>query len=331
MPAKNSVRVRVYDGTRQFLADPKGLLIRIIDGNHKEQIAKDVKSADTTFTGLPFFDNFGDDYTVLASKDGYVGAGFFPVTLNPAGPTQCVDLILLPKDGSFNFEGCSWEGLLVSDPVFCAIVGCEPDDAKDRYEALRTSSEIEDHLKVADLQNIFTAMAGIHLRDGTPLKYLRALDWDEEWAPRQDRFFGWAEPELVDQVRLSVVDGHFSPEPNPKFFHPGATSSYKENTFGEANVQLTFHGDDKRKVKGTSCILVEPDIDYYKDLTAHGILEVVPGLFPNRLTDPRAVYALRWMATRRVAGVPAFEPRYTIENAKVAKKAKRTRKPTKPR
>jgi len=57
--------------------------------------------------------------------------------------------------------------------------------------------------------------------------------------------------------------------------------------------------------------MMEPDIDYYPDLLSHGILEVVPGFVSK--TDPRAVYVMRWIASRRVAGVQEFNPPYTIE------------------
>jgi hypothetical protein len=41
-------------------------------------------------------------------------------------------------------------------------------------------------------------------------------------------------------------------------------------------VQLTFHENDKQTVSGVSCILLEPDIDYFKDTAAHAFLEVLP-------------------------------------------------------
>ena len=83
---------------------------------------------------------------------------------------------------------------------------------------------------------------------------------------------------------------------------------------GEANVQLTFHENDKRDIDGGACIVVEPDIDYYKDLGAHTLLEVIPNALGGSLTDPKIVYMLRWIAGRH-AGVPEFNPPYTIEPA----------------
>jgi hypothetical protein len=81
--------------------------------------------------------------------------------------------------------------------------------------------------------------------------------------------------------------------------------------FGEANVQLTFHEGEKATIDGTKCIVVEPDIDYHKDMLAHTILEVIPNTFTKGLTNPAVVYVLRWIAGRR-AGVPEFAPPYVI-------------------
>jgi hypothetical protein len=65
-------------------------------------------------------------------------------------------------------------------------------------------------------------------------------------------------------------------------------------------------------------VKIEPDIDYYKDVAAHGLLEVIPNWIDKKLgklglIDPKVVYALRWMATRR-EGLPDFDPLYTVES-----------------
>lgn len=67
----------------------------------------------------------------------------------------------------------------------------------------------------------------------------------------------------------------------------------------------------KRIIGGASCIVVEPDIDYYKDLAAHTLLEVIPNASTGGLTNPQEVYVWRWIAGRR-AGVAEFNPPYTI-------------------
>ncbi len=53
--------------------------------------------------------------------------------------------------------------------------------------------------------------------------------------------------------------------------------------------------------------MVEPDIDYYQDLAAHAILEVIPNALTHSLTNPVEVYVLRWIAGR-TAGMPEFAP-----------------------
>jgi hypothetical protein len=152
-------------------------------------------------------------------------------------------------------------------------------------------------------------MEQIQLPQGTPLDYLKQLKWDDSLA--QDRFFAYCDPELLNQVRTAAAQGEFAPEINPSFFHPGATASWKQVQFGEANVQLTFHEGDTQVIDGQTCITVEPDIDYYKDLGAHALLEAIPNAITHTLTNPQEVYVLRWIAGRH-AGVAEFNPPYTI-------------------
>jgi hypothetical protein len=157
---------------------------------------------------------------------------------------------------------------------------------------------------------MFTAMSEVHLPGGTPLNYIRELIWDETM--EQDRFFAWADPELVHQVEQAVAQGAFSPEPGTALFHPGATRTWKQVQYGEANVQVTVHDNNRRTIDGVECIMIEPDIDYFRDPEAHALLEVITNTVTHSLTDPRHVYVLRWMAGRK-AGVPEFNPPYFLE------------------
>ena len=116
-----SLRVRIFDGQRRPLADATDLFIRILDGNQDEHVARAFNAANLTFTDLPLFDNDGDNYTVLASKPGHVGAGFFPVKLSPAPLVETVDLMLIPAPCQFDFEQCHFANLRLSRPVFCEI------------------------------------------------------------------------------------------------------------------------------------------------------------------------------------------------------------------
>jgi hypothetical protein len=156
-------------------------------------------------------------------------------------------------------------------------------------------------------------MQQIQLPQGTPLDYVKQVIWDSDgnFAMGQDRFFAWADPMLIDQIEQAKLQTPRKFENAPFGLHKGATRSYKQVEFGEANVQLTFHENNRQEVEGVNCVMVEPDIDYFKDAGAHLLLEVAVNAFGS-LTDPRAVYVLRWIAGRR-AGISEFDPIYTIQ------------------
>jgi len=212
---------------------------------------------------------------------------------------------LLPKDGTFKFQ--TWFNLKANDPVIASFlsVGSSDADTKGHYEDLMESKAPA----LASLLNLATAMKAIQLPSKTPLDYFKEIEWDDSLA--QDRFFAFADKLLVDQVKQAAAQGEFAPEASPGLFHPGATSSFKQIQFGEANVQLTFHEDDTKTIDGVACIKVEPDIDYFQDPAAHALLEVIPNAVTHGLTDPKQVYVLRWIAGKH-AGVPEFTPPYTI-------------------
>jgi hypothetical protein len=299
------MRINVFDGTRQVIQKDVKVLMTIIDGYDKQLVRNDYPPGQPF--EVPFYNNLGDDYRVLAYCDGYTQAGFTPVKCSPQTP-QSVDLMLLKKSASFNFADARWDVLAASHPTIYGILAHGVPDggaAKDRYTQLMEKRPTV----LACLLNIATAMEGIHLPVGNPLQYFKELIWDDTMA--EDRFFGYADPALYDQVKLAAAQGEFAREQGFALFHTGATDSYKQVQFGEANVQLTFHADDKKPIDGLQCIKMEPDIDYFKDLAAHALLEVVSNAISGSLTDPRQVYVLRWIAGRH-AGVPEFNPPYII-------------------
>jgi hypothetical protein len=303
--ANSELRVRVYDGSRQEMQDTASILITVMDGNYN--VVFRVEEPSGTVFSVPFFDNLGDNYTVVAFRDGYEQAGFMPVKCSPASQ-QTVDLMLLEKDASFNFAGAKWEVLKSWNQKAFALLtgGVDEATAQTRYGNLMEDKP----LVLACFLNLTTAMAAISLPQGTALDYFREMIWDASFA--QDRFFAYADPVLYDQVKLAALHDEFQKEPGFALFHHGATDSYKQIQFGEANVQLTFHANDTKAIGGVQCIKIEPDIDYYKDVLAHGLLEVAVNGVSHSLTDPRQVYVLRWIAGRH-AGVPEFTPPYTIE------------------
>src|SRR5437899_3614474 len=284
---KATMVVTLYDGTREPIKG-KAFLIRSFDGFQSQLFDKE-RPAPTTVFHLPYRDNLQDNCTVLASGDGYVDAGFTPVKLSLKAVAM-VDLMLLEDKADFKFQ--TWAALKASDPAISNFVsvGSSDADAKEHYDDLRQNKP----LALASLLNLATAMNAIQLPNKTPLDYFKEILWDESLA--QDRFFGYADKSLVNQVRRAAMEGEFAPEPSPGLFHPDATSSFKQIQFGEANIQLTFHEKDTKKIEGVECIKVEPDIDYFQDLGAHTLLEVIPNSITHGLTDPKKVYVLRWIA-----------------------------------
>jgi hypothetical protein len=305
----SKLRLRIFDGTRQPFALPAQFLIRIVDGNQKQQIWQDYPANDITFN-LPFFDNFGDNYSVLVSCSGHQQAGFQPVKLSNQYLTT-LDIMLIPNSPNFNFAQGLWPAAKSSYPFLAA--GANDAAGEQRYNDLLENQETS----LASLLNLCEAMSQISLAQGTPLTYIKQLIWAGDTVPQgaeppaRDRFFGWCDIALIDQVKQAAAKGLFAVEVDPGLLHPGATSSWKQVQFGEANVQLTFHENNKIVLDEINCVMVEPDIDYYRDLGAHVLLEVIPNALTHTLTDPAQVYVLRWIAGQ-TAGVPEFAPLYSI-------------------
>jgi hypothetical protein len=305
MSPKSRLTVNIFDGTRQAFQDTKSILYTIVDG-YQKQLFRDEKDSATVAFSLPFYNNFGDNYRVIAYGDDYYQAGYFPVPLTPIHPTE-LDLMLLPKSNTFNFADARWDTIKTVLPFLAT--GVSDDEGRNRYSDLMEAKP----KSLAALLNITTAMSQIYLSGSdTPLSHIKEMVWDDTLA--QDRFFAYADSRLIDEVRAAASRGLFAPEPGSAIFHPGATASWKQVLFGEGDVQLTFHENDTKKIDGTDCVLLEPDIDLYKDLGAHFLLEVIPNKITGGLTNPEAVYVLRWMAGQQ-HGVPEFAPPFTIISA----------------
>lgn len=305
--------LNVFDGTRQLYSDKPKLLITVRDGNQTTQHRDFHDESSIFFTELPLFNNFGDNYTFLASADGYKDTGFFAVKLAP-NVDQIVDLMLIPQSNELNFANATWKALGESRPGLQALLanGASNDDAANRYGNIMEDAE---GMILACLLNLTTALQQIHLPQMTALDYIKRIIWDRDgaFAMAQDRFFAWADPQLIAQLEQAKRQNPPEFADAPFALHPGATRSYKQVEFGEANVQLTFHENDRLQINGVNCVMVEPDIDYFENPLNHLFLEVIVNAFGS-LTDPRVVYALRWIAGRR-AGIPEFDPLYTIRKA----------------
>jgi hypothetical protein len=313
-PVGGEVMVTIVDGTRQpFGSEPNSILpnilITVTDGNNHAVSRKFHKLANVLFDQLPIFGNAGDNYTFLAFQKGYKQAGFFPVHISP-GVLQSVGLMLIPESNTFNFASAKWNRL-DARPKLKALFGA---GAENDLAAATRYSNLEDAQSgaiLACLLNITTACDQMFLQQGTALDYFQQVAWDHAgpFSMAQDRFYAWADRKLIHQLDVAKSQKTFVDA--PFVLHPGATRSYKQIQFGEANVQLTFH--ENEPPPNSDWVLVEPDIDYFRDPLAHVLLEVAVNAFGS-LTDPRTVYALRWIAGNR-SGIPEFDPLYTIVEA----------------
>jgi hypothetical protein len=253
-----------------------------------------------------------DNYAVIAFAKGYKQAGFFPVKVRPRA-TQTVDIMLVPpaKRAQFDFARSTWTALGQNWPELKVLLtaGATSDTAAGkRYGDLMESAAGG---PLACLLNLCEAASQLNLSVNTGFDYLKEIVFEkigDAKPPAPDRFFAWVEPALLQQMveaeQQDVV------EPAPFALHPGATKSWKQIQFGEANLQFTFHENDRKNGR----ILLELDIDYFRDTSAHLVLEVTVNGLTQTVSDPRDVYVLRWIAGRR-AGVPEFDPLYTIERA----------------
>lgn len=295
----SSITISAFSGERRLLESPIELLLTARDGFGNVRFRDYVNSPQAVLRGLPCFGNTGDRYTVLAWARDFIQAGFTPVAVSPERQAR-VDLMLVRRDAFYNFQMTRWEALVKTHPKIASLLAT----------AKRTVDLIERYpASLACFLNIAEAAAQIPLPAGTALDYLVQLP-GAEWM-REDRFFAWADRRLAEDLVAAAAAGRFAAEPAPGVFHKGATRSFKQTQFDEANVQISLHENDVQNIAGTECIKVELDIDYYKDTGAHALLEVIPNTLTGSRTDPRQVYIKRWMAARNT-GAPEFAPPYTL-------------------
>ena len=74
--ATGKIIINFYDGTRELVAPGTRVLLTVTDGN-KRTVFRDFVQGTTVTMDVPFFNNFGDQYTVLASPDKRAGRRFF--------------------------------------------------------------------------------------------------------------------------------------------------------------------------------------------------------------------------------------------------------------
>jgi len=315
--ATGQIRLNVVDGRRQPFDSQARLLVTARDGAQKTVVRQFVDGAPAiALTDLEVHGNFADRYTVLVSTKDHADGGFTPVTIK-AGAAETLDLMLVPRKKDFQFDPFAGLG-----PDLTAFLDGDAAGGRVLYDRLSQDAKPA----LACLLNITTALEQMMLTpfedlDTKPLKSFMKLDRD----PSQDRIFAWADSRLLTQMEKTVDakggNGVSRIEPAPAGLHKGASKSFKQTDFGEANVQLSFHETDPepQSINGVKCFLVDVDIDYFQDTAAHLLGEVFPNKLKSlifgkhsskSLTDPRTVYGLRWTAGKRRQ--QEFKPPYVI-------------------
>jgi hypothetical protein len=295
----------LYDGAEQPVAEEVEVLLEIRNNFGVNQ-SNWVKGP-VIQLNLQYFDGPGDDYTVTVWVKGNRGTGDF-VKADPK-VHQVLRFMLIPVPTKIAFR--PWDELKTKYPKpaqFLALGLAGDAAAQQRYADLQAAKPAS----LACFMNLITAMDGIGIGGGkTPLDYLKDIHWDNTFA--QDRFFGYIDPAMIPAVVATAADGGFAQEQDPGVLHPGATLSYKQTEYDYSNVQLTFHQNaaDLKMVGDLECVLFEPDMDLYRDLLDHGLLEVLPNLLTHGLTDPIDILSLRWLDTTD-ANEPPFDPGYAL-------------------
>jgi len=295
----------LYDGAEQPVAEEMDVLLEVRNNSGINQTTW-VKGP-VIQLNLQFFDGPGDNYIVTIWVKGNRGTGDF-VKANPR-IHPILKFMLIPVPTKLSFR--PWDELKAKYSMVAEFLRLDlPDEAaaQQRYAGL----QINKPASLACFMNLITAMNGIGIGGGkTPLDYLKGINWDDTFA--QDRFFGYIDPAMIPAVQATAADGGFAEEHNPGALHAGATLSFKQTDYDYSNVQLTFHQSaaDSKKVGDIECVLFEPDMDLYKNLLDHGLLEVLPNLLTHGKTDPVDILSLRWLDSTDANESP-FDPGYTL-------------------
>lgn len=307
MAGKVKLYVNVYDGSRRYISNDIDLLVTIRDGMQKVLVNKETYNQPAIEFSVPFNDNAADNYNVVVFADDHREVGFYPIKVSKNYPA-IVDLMLIPNDAGLDFTEARWGNLEEHHEVLFKLLsaGATGEAAKKRYEDFKKKTPGS----LAAFFNVATAARDVTLPVGKALSYFKEMIWDEE-RMGEDRFFVFADEALVTQIKQAAAQGAFESQPGLDINHPGATCSYKQKQFGEANIQFSFHEKTKKTIGSTPCVKLELDMDYHRDFLAHTLLEVLPNKLTKGKTDPRQIYVLRWIAGRS-AFVPEFDPPYTV-------------------
>lgn len=301
--SKGTIEVSAYDGTRELIAVGKPLLFQIFDGDQKAVATKSQKAPVMRKT-LAISNSLRDRYRVIVSGQNYRQAGFYPVVLK-ADKVLSLDLMLLPANDRFDFGDAEWNQLCKTHPKWTSFLARGTQSSYEQYVAFMEKTPAQ----LAAFLNFAEALSDVRFPTGVAFDYLeQPLTPDLDQSCFDDRCFAFAEEGIVKQLEVCVEQGTF--EHAISTLHAGATRSFKEVRFGEANLQITLHENDRQEINSKCCLKVEIDMDYFRDNLSHMLLEVLPNQFAGN-TDPCRIYVLRWMAGRQ-AGISDFNPPYKI-------------------
>ena len=299
-PTIAEAMLSILDGDEKPFTGP--VLLHIHNGQDVAPLTVNA-TGPNVLVKVPFHDGIGDFYAISVSADGYRDSGCF-FTANPKILAE-PKLLLLHSHPMPQFE--LWADFKNTHPTEAAFlaVGQTDTEAQAHYESLTKNKPSA----LACLLNLTQAMIEIDLNGRSPLSYFKQICWDNTLA--QDRFFGYVDPAIIPAVRAAAAKGQFAEETNCAQFHPGSTCSWKQIAFPVTNVQLTFHEHDQQVIDGLTCVKIEPDIDLYRELLAHGFEEVFPNLLTGGLTNPFDVFSMRWTTAQDSEG-PSFDPGYDL-------------------
>src|SRR5215475_8979436 len=120
MPENSRIQLNLFASTRQPINPNFEYLLRINNGHH-QQVHSGFHKGQPPIFEVPFFDNFGDNYSVSVSAKKYHDSGFFPVKVSHA-ELRRLALMLLPKKNQYNFANAQWDLLKQTDPALIRMI-----------------------------------------------------------------------------------------------------------------------------------------------------------------------------------------------------------------
>jgi hypothetical protein len=313
--ATGSIRIQVVDGSRQPVADDFTAFVRIVDIQKRQLTSGFVNGAHAIFPNLPITEGCVERYAVFACARQYRDGTLFPVRPLPNALVEG-HMMLLPENGHFRFDPIDL--IDTAHPLIRRVL------CPERYDAARQSNP----RSLATLLNICTALESVPLPDHYfpgPLYF----DWQPVWdLLSPDRIWAWVDIRLVEAIRGASCLRAFAHDPRPGARHTGipgrvgpATTGWQEVRFDLANVNLTFHENDRRtldlpdplgETRSVDCVMVEAGMNYWGDLLSLGLCDAIPPAEARTKYAAEMSYQLRWMVTRQ-EGLPEFNPPYSIE------------------